>query len=440
MSGSLEETERTEETRERFARRSLVLRGIAPGDCSFFPLRKSKHVIGRGEDCDLRLNAGRISRRHVEIYRQGPLVALRDLNSTNGAWVDGKRTRHSAVRHGTLLRVGDWLGVFQEMESTIVPSFSELAPGLFGGPELAEKIELLSRAAKSPLPIALIGPTGAGKERFARAAHLLSGRKGPFQAVNCAALPSALAEAELFGFQKGAFSGADRNHPGQFRAAQHGTIFLDEIGDLPLELQPKLLRVIELQEVTPLGDIHPVALDVRIVVACQSPFHTQVEQGRFRSDLANRLAGFVIHLPALSERRADIPSLFHALTTKHSGGRPPQLGVRLLERLCLYDWPGNARELELLARRMLALYGFEERWPRRLLPAELRGSCDDMGSEEEGVDEVPAGTRDEHELQRLSVALKACDGNMKAAAARIGISRQRAYRLIATARKVDGVE
>jgi DNA-binding NtrC family response regulator len=209
----------------------------------------------------------------------------------------------------------------------------------------------------SDLPIIVQGATGTGKEGAARAIHEWSGRKGPFVAVNCAALPENLAEGELFGYRKGAFTSADRASSGLLRAAHEGTLFLDEISDLPLSIQPKLLRALERREVTPLGETTPVPVDIRLVTATQESLRKAVDSKRFRSDLLARLEGLSVTLPTLRERAEEIPSLLSKMI--EAQGRapcPPRLDPLLVERLCMYQWPFNVRELAQFVRRITALY------------------------------------------------------------------------------------
>jgi len=325
--------------------------------------------------------------------------------------------------------VGDNVGIFVESVQSPVP-FSEIAPGLFGGQAMHDAFALAKRAARSGLSIVVIGPTGTGKERIARAIHLLSGRRGAFHAVNCAALPQNLAEAELFGYRKGAFTGAERAALGHFRAADQGTLFLDEIGELPLSMQTKLLRVLEDKSVMPLGETEATPIDVRIIVATQNPLASSVSAGQFREDLRARLAGLTVQLPLLRDRLTDVPALFRHFMVQHSDGRPPEYDAKLVECLCLYSWPGNVRELEQLARRLLAVHGPEQHKLRRtMLPEELLARL--PPEEETGQ---PAGGkiggRREHDVQQLAQALKRSGGVVAVAAELVGFSRQRAYRLL----------
>jgi transcriptional regulator with PAS, ATPase and Fis domain len=406
----------------------LVLSWVWPA-CRSDSLQGAKLVIGRDEEADLRIEGSGVSRHHAELYRQGPLYALRDLGSTNGTWLNGRRVEHAPVAPGHVLRVGDWLGVF-ELRSVGSKGFEEHGPGVFGGSAIAELLAPLKRAAPSNLPLLLIGDTGTGKERLARAAHLFSERKGPFVAVNCAALPEQLAEAELFGYRRGAFTGAERASLGHFRAAHGGTLFLDEMPELSLALQAKLLRVVEDGVVLGLGEATPTVVDVRLVSASQKPLSELVGRGRLREDLAARLSGLQLRIPPLAARRADIAPMFAQFLKQQTGGRPPTVEPRLVEALCLHDWPQNVRELELLTRTLLAVHGHEATLRRQHLPAELAARLGPQG----GGAEAPQAPRDRraHDLDRLKQELTKNGGNVKSAADALGISRQRVYRLLAT--------
>ena len=385
--------------------------------------------IGRDEDCKVRLDGAGVSRRHAEIHRQGPVFALKDLGSTNGTFLDGKRVQHAAVVPGSVLRVGEHVGIF--VEAPEAPAdFRQLASGLFGGDEVQRALEAVRRAAKSTLPILLVGATGSGKERVARAVHEFSARTGAFHALNCAALPKDLAEAELFGYRKGAFTGAERAGLGHFRAADGGTLFLDEVTELPLALQAKLLRVLEEQVVTPLGDTEGVPIDVRIVAAAQRPLSEAVAQRAFREDLLSRLAGLTVQLPKLCERAADIAPLFQYFVHHYSGGRPPRIEAKLIEALCLHEWPRNVRELEHVARQVLAVNGLEPTLKRSLLPRELLDTLPlTTDSALPPVAAEPMERRD-HDMSRLAEALQQTQGSVAQSAALLGISRQRVYRLL----------
>jgi transcriptional regulator with PAS, ATPase and Fis domain len=325
-------------------------------------------------------------------------------------------------------------------------AFGTIAPGLYGGPRLREAVAPALRIATSALAVVLEGETGTGKEVVARAIHAASGRQGRYLAVNCAALPETLAEAELFGYRRGAFTGAERASTGHFRAAHGGTLLLDEVCDLGLALQAKILRVIEQGEVLPLGESQAMAIDTRVVAAAQGSLERAVADKVFRADLYARLDGLTVTLPPLRERVEDVPYLFARLLHEESGGQPPGVDPLLVEQLCLYDWPLNVRELITLVRRLLVLHGHHGHLRLEHLPARVRQhrGAGDLGPE--ARESVPAGApsasdvdRDELDYARLLNALRRHDGNMSRAAADTGMSRQRAYRLI-QARQDIGVD
>lgn len=326
------------------------------------------------------------------------------------------------------MRVGDWVGVFVGWRANAQP-FAELGPGLFGGPEMAEIVASLRRAAPSNLPVLLVGSTSTGKERFARAVHHFSNRAGPFIAINCAALPEQLSEAELFGYRRGAFTGAERASIGHFRAAHAGTLFLDEMPELTAPLQAKLLRVLEDGQVLGLGESQAVPVDVRVISASQRPLGALVASGKLREDLAARLTGVELQLPPLATRRTDIAPLFSHFLTRYADNRRPAVEARLIEALCLYGWPRNVRELELTTKALLTLHGHERTLLWRHLPAALAPQAE--------AEPLPAPQRPRepearhaHDLAKIRALLEKNGGNVKGAAAALGISRQRVYRLM----------
>jgi DNA-binding NtrC family response regulator len=403
-------------------------------------------VLGREDACAVQLTGHDVSRRHAVLRRtDGGAATIADLDSRNGVRVNGRRVASAVLREHDVLRIGGWIGVVTAAPGNLV----ELAPGFWGGGAMAAALAPVRQVAGSDLPVIVEGETGTGKELVARALHRWSGRPGAFIAVNCAALPEALAEGELFGYRRGAFTGADRASPGFFRSADKGTLLLDEVSDLPLPLQAKLLRVLEQREVSPLGEPRPVPIDVRIVVAGQPSLMGAVREGRFRGDLLARLEGLTVELPPLRHRREDVLPLFARLLEAGSAGRAPAFDSEVAERLCVYDWPFNVRELVLMTRRLLAVRGPSGSLTVRELPERMR----DGAQSPEATPPTPAARRgatgtagrperrptppaspsvpgEPVQLPALVAALRAARGNVARAAAMLGISRQRAYRLM----------
>ncbi|HVT06096.1 MAG TPA: sigma 54-interacting transcriptional regulator [Polyangia bacterium] len=392
-----------------------------------------ERVLGRDGDCAVQLDGHDVSRRHAALHRSGPgsPATIVDLQSRNGVRINGRPISLAPLAAQDVVRIGGWVGVVTAAPAEI----AEIVPGFWGGATLGAALAPVRRVAASDLPIVLEGETGTGKEMVAGALHAWSGRRGPLVAVNCAALPETLAEGELFGYRKGAFTGADRANPGFFRSADGGTLLLDEISDLPLALQAKLLRVLEQREVQPLGEPRPIPVDVRVVVAGQQSLMDSARTGRFRPDLLARLDGLTVKLPPLRARREDVIPLFSRFLETFGQGRAPAFESDLAERLCVHDWPFNVRELVLLARRLLALHQTDTTLRAHHLPERIG----QQGPAPEPRPPAPVSTprppadatsSEPVQLPALVVALRASAGNVARAAAMLGISRQRAYRLM----------
>jgi transcriptional regulator with GAF, ATPase, and Fis domain len=305
----------------------------------------------------LRVPDPRLSSGHARITHVYGRWIVEDLESRNGTFVNGRRVPRAPLVDGDLIEVGQTFLLYRELPAGAAEAgpdvdAAELAPPL---PELATLSLPLEKAfagmvqvAATGVPILLCGETGTGKEILARAVHRLSGRAHDFVAINCAALPESLVEAELFGHKKGTFSGATEDRPGLVRTADGGTLFLDEIGDLRESSQGVLLRVLQEREVLPVGGTRPVKVDLRVVAATHRDLPALLAQERFRADLLARLSGFTLSLPALRERREDLGLLIGALLRRVA----PEAGARVTftpaaaRALFLHAWPNNVRELE----------------------------------------------------------------------------------------------
>jgi len=306
---------------------TLAIRWVFPTSRGLLThLSDERLVLGRDDDCQVKLLGKECSRHTPRSVADGPLHIVKDLGSRNGIFVNGAKVQESPITHGQVLRMGEWIGIVIQVAPDAVdpePVFDLLAANLAGGPVLRPILEQAKKAASSALPTVILGETGTGKEGWPT--PCTSGvAERTFVAVNCATLVPTLAEAELFGYRKGAFTGADRPSPGFLRAAQGGTLLLDEVTDLPEPVQAKFLRALEQREIAPLGESTPVAIDVRVLAASQIPLAQVVTERRFRADLCARLDGLTIRLPPLRERKQEIAFLFLHLLRLHAGGRPPK--------------------------------------------------------------------------------------------------------------------
>jgi two-component system, NtrC family, response regulator GlrR len=304
-----------------------------------------------------------VSRFHCEVFVGGDgRVWVKDLGSRNGTRVNGIRVREAELREGMVLQVGELELAFTLLaERNALPIAASTQFGTLVGASvpLRAAFALLEKAAASDITVLLTGESGTGKSEAAELLHARSSRaRKPFRLVDCAAVPANLLESELFGHEQGAFTGATRQRPGVFEEAEGGTVFLDEIGELSPELQPKLLRVLEARQVRRVGSNRHLPVDVRLIAATNRDLREAVNTGRFREDLYFRLAVLRVHLPALRERPADIPLIARQLLQRLSLDEETRraLGAAaFLARLQLAPWPGNVRELRNHLERCAAL-------------------------------------------------------------------------------------
>lgn len=407
------------------------------GRNGFTPITRNL-LIGRADHADVTLDTTHVSREHLSLELEGDTVTARDLGSKNGTFVNGQPISAQTLAHSAILRVGDTVALFWQERGPVEAGFRAIASGVYGGPTLARSLEDLRPVARSALSVVLVGQTGSGKEAIARAVHELSGRKGPLITVNCATIPEQLAEAQLFGHRRGAFTGALTSEMGYFRAAEGGTLFLDEVVELSLPVQAKLLRAVQESEYVPVGETRPIPANVRILCATQRALELSVERGSFRQDLAARLDGYQFHLPALVDRREDVPFLFRRFLDEAIGGQSPELSPRAVETLCLYPWPGNVRELVNTARQVALLRSGEpairyDHLPERLRHQTARPEDGEHAAKRETAASPPERPHDpDSPVAKLEEALLSQRGNVQKAAQQVGISRGRAYRIIAT--------
>src|SRR5262245_23722151 len=314
-------------------------------------LVEPKTTFGRDGACRVVLDSDYVSRKHASIARSGQLYIASDLSSKNGIAVNGRVVRETSLSPGDVVRFGNFVGVCMRAPLGADLSSRTLGPGIIGGRTHALAFERMLELAPSDLSVVLVGETGTGKERFARALHEASARRGPFRAVNCSVYSKTMAAAELFGYRKGAFTGAESASPGHIRAAEGGSLLLDELTELAPDVQAMLLRALENREVLPLGESKPIPIDVRFIAATQIALATAVESKVLRADLRARLEGGVIALPPLRDSREVVLETFLALFERHAHERP-RVQAAFAERLTAYDWPLNMRELDTVARRI----------------------------------------------------------------------------------------
>jgi transcriptional regulator with AAA-type ATPase domain len=378
-------------------------------------------VAGRSAECDIAIPTdGACSRVHLRIVPRGDALQIADLGSRNGTFVDGRRVTDPITIGGGVLRFGDTV-------AAIVPRRDELDDAtdgpLIGGASLAKVRRVVSLTATTELPLLIAGETGAGKEVVAQWVHALSGRVGQLVAVNCAALPESLLEGELFGHVKGAFTGAIHGRRGLVAAAASGTLFLDELGEMPLAVQAKLLRVLEDRVVRPIGADGSAGepVDFRVISATNADLTAAIAHGTFRADLYARLAAVAITLPPLRTRIEDLPALIDHLLRR--AGVRSTVGPDALEALARFAWPHNVRQLDYALRNASALS------PTCIelehLPEAIRAGFRDAGTFARASRHADI-TRDE-----LAAALRQHRGNVRRVGYSLGIPRSRLYRLLA---------
>jgi two-component system response regulator AtoC len=457
-------TAKVPERGERIRPGEPFLRIFGEGLSIVYPLpRSGALVIGRGKTSDVRIDDASISRQHATLH-VGPTLELEDLESANGTWVGHTRLvphQRMAVHPGDVIELGTVMIVIQPGDSASAPRRvlpdapawrrQEEEPSLPKGarasvvvadPAMQQLYRLVDRVASSDISVLLLGETGAGKEVMAEAIHSRSPRAGkPLLRLNCAALSETLLESELFGHEKGAFTGADKSKPGLLETAEGGTVFLDEIGEMPAALQAKLLRVLEERMVTRVGGLRPKPIDVRFISATHRDLGSESSQGRFRQDLFFRLNGISLVIPPLRERPGEIEALARAfLAAGRAPGAPePTLSPAVVAALKAHPWPGNIRELRNVMGRALVLSGGGPIDPEHLNLEPPRPGFAPLPGPAPAPEPTPASASapdpaanaarplsaaiDALEKQRILDALERCAGNQSRAAKMLGISR-----------------
>lgn len=383
------------------------------------------HVVGRGNDANIRIDSPAVSRRHARIIVADALH-IEDCHSRNGTFVHG-----SLVTPGTLVAFN--LKDVIDLGTGVALLFQRRTRSgndLVCSSELCPHVDtLLERIAKSPISVVLEGETGVGKELYARRLHAASTRAaGPWVVINCAAVSESLLESELFGYERGAFTGAARAKVGLIETANGGTVLLDEVGEMPAVLQAKLLRVIEQREVLPVGAVRPRPVDIRVISATHRRLAEEVAAERFRQDLWFRLNGITLHIEPLRARRAEIEPLarlfIHEMAAEMQLAEEPKIGRIAMSIMNDHPWPGNVRELRNVVRRAVVVAGGQEITEEHILfgaPQAMRASTHDSQSAASTLslqNEVEV-----LEKKRVIEALDACHGNQSRAAHLLGIAR-----------------
>jgi DNA-binding NtrC family response regulator len=348
----------------RFALRSVDVLVIGRG---------AERTVERTDEAGVRHLVLRVPDRwmsatHVRLTKVLGRWIVEDAGSRNGTFIGGHGTQRAVLNDGDLIELGHTFFLYRDEVPMLEDDPEYASASTQPGPNpglatlslpLGREFALLAQVARSPVAVVVRGDSGTGKELVARALHQLSGRPGAFVAMNCGAVPDTLVETELFGYRKGAFSGADEDRPGLIRAADRGTLFLDEVGDLPAASQAAFLRVLQEQEVTPVGSTKPLKVDVRLCAATHRDLAQMVAAGEFRADLFARISGFTICLPPLRERREDLGLIMAALLRRHAPDTAHELTLNCdtARALLMHDWPLNVRELEKCLGAALVLAG-----------------------------------------------------------------------------------
>ncbi len=419
---------------------------LEPSGLAVYPLSESRPmIIGRAEDCDVQLRDAMASRRHATLH-VSPL-AIEDHASANGTLLGNRAVEPGAavpVQPGQAISIGSSLIIVRRTEKGeahrtpadqpkgVSPFDPSRAPIVVHDASMQALYVLVGRIAPSHINVLILGETGVGKELVAETIHRRSPRsEGPVVRINCAALSEALLESELFGHERGAFTGAASAKPGLIEVAHGGTVFLDEVGELPPSLQAKLLRVLEAREVTRVGGLRPRTVDVRFVSATNRDLEGEVARGAFRSDLFFRLNGISLVVPPLRARTSEIVPLaemFLSRAAEQMSLSPrPTLTRQAIDKMIAHGWPGNVRELRNAIERaaLLCTDGLIE--PNdlglgQLVPATTRAP--DPGRATVTPAHVTDGTDPPDERQRILEALEGCHGNQTRAAKILGMARR----------------
>jgi DNA-binding NtrC family response regulator len=414
-----------------------VIAVAASGETSTTPLGLDTLTVGSSLDADIVLADPRVSRKHCEIVISETGLIVRDLGSKNGIFVDDTRVLVAYLGAGSRVRIGDSElslragGAPREVPLAVVPAFGRCLGRSVIMRALFAKLQVAARTNEAVL---LLGESGTGKELLARGIHDASGRGDrPFVVFDCSAVAPSLVEAELFGAVRGAYTGSTTDRTGMLAHAEDGTLFLDEVGELPLDLQPKLLRVLESREIRPVGSNKVLPFRARVVAATHRDVRGRSTRGEFRPDLYYRLAVLEFRVPPLRERREDIELLVaHFLGELSGSGEARGLSAPVLDMLRAHDWPGNVRELRNAIARLAV---FPDLVKEVLDGAGARGGDARIALPLGGLLDLPLREAREQVVAQFEEAyvgakLAEARGNIARAGISMGVSRQFAHRLV----------
>ena len=409
--------------------------------------------IGARRGNDVQLTDSKVSGLHCEIRLDDRGYRLRDLDSTNGTYVSQLRINDVYITPGAQIALGGTRVRFEPLGESVELEISERdrLGGMIGrSVKMRELFARLEKLARTDTTVLVTGETGVGKELVAEALHDHSHReKGPFVVLDCGSIPPNLIESELFGHERGAFTGATSSYAGAFERAHGGTVFLDEIGELPLAMQPKLLRVLERKEVRRVGGAKTLEVDLRVVAATNRDLGVEVNRGRFREDLYYRLAVARVHVPPLRERKEDLPLLIDHILATTPGGETATIAPETIDLMMKHDWPGNVRELRnVIERAVLLAESPDSEDALRRAPAPMPRSEPSItvtpsqtATSAEASMTVPVDVSipfklakqnviSEFERRYISRLLAQHDGNISAAARAAGIDRMSIHKML----------
>lgn len=398
-----------------------VLKG--PGAGQQMTVDRTRVVVGRSRTADIVIDHPSVSGAHFELRLEAGRIDLRDMQSTNGTWLGPARVYHAAIGLDTAITVGECQVALARVDDVEVQvSTNARLCEMYGRSEaMRETFAHLAKLASTPLDVLITGETGTGKELAARAIHQCSSRAtGPWTVLDCSTQGRTLIEAVLFGYRRGAFTGADADRPGLIEAANKGTLFIDEVGELPLELQVKLLRALDRREVTRIGETQPRRVDIRVVAATNRNLVRMVADGQFREDLFFRLSKAQVELPPLRTRGDDVVELAERFLDEVAQARGVELHLseKTKRELLSYRWPGNVRELKNHVERDGYLADGAE------VEIELTPAVGGASGGMEWLLSLPyPRAREELDRAYFGMVLAETGGNLSLAAKRLGIDR-----------------